>query len=218
MYEKLENYEGLSRLRTLLGTNRSCGIEDLNEMEIQTLRSLNEKLQDYEAFMKMEAEHLMHGICSYRDRCEEKVSLIAEISFFLSEESEAYDENECNLLTVLTETKHYPLQWEWGFGDEKCHNTIPNRVGTPFEKDKHCATFHALYDHTDLTWKEILEIGSFSMRFSLELNYDAICRRRTSMETSECIWTLCGDHFDNRLGEYLDIWVIDDEDKYSEDG
>jgi len=84
MYEKLGNYEGLSRLRTLLGENSSYGIEELNELEIQTLRSLNEKLRDYEAFMKMEAEHLMHGICSDRDRCEEKVSLIAEISFFLS--------------------------------------------------------------------------------------------------------------------------------------
>ncbi len=37
------------------------------------------------------------------------------------------------------------------YGNEKCHNTMPSRVGTILEHDKHCVTFHTLYDHTELS-------------------------------------------------------------------
>ena len=81
-------------------------------------------------------------------------------------------------MSVLQTTKYqtqgtYP-DWSFGCCDEGNHNTIINREGTILEHDIHCANFHALYDHTELSYKEILRIGTFELDVSLHLEYSDI--------------------------------------------
>ena len=90
--------------------------------------------------------------------------------YYLAKDDPVYDEYSDNIMTILT-TNEKDLKWNWGLGDNKCHNTTPSRKGTPWEHEKHCSLYHDLYDHTALSYREILRIGTFELDMDLCFEY-----------------------------------------------
>lgn len=169
-------YDGIKQVREMYGeTNHS--IQDLNHEEIEKLRTLNSKLRNYEKVMRQETEDLFSYAQSRVNNVNDIVKdfeLEIDLYFYLSMEDLAYlndDSQSDNIMSILRTSKSNPLKWTHGYGDKNCHNTILFRQGTSIEHDKLCATFHALYDHTDLSYKEIIKMGIFEMNIKLEFHY-----------------------------------------------
>ncbi|MDQ7060412.1 MAG: hypothetical protein Q9M43_04530 [Sulfurimonas sp.] len=170
-------YDGLKQIRDKDGESEG-GVEAFTSVELQKFRRLNTKLMDYEKIMRKETEKLF----SYaQTRVEDKHDIVSDfeltvdVYFYLDENDSVYIKddfgNSDNIMTILRTWKQGTLKWDWGYGDNKCHNTIPMRQGTAMEYDKHCATFHALYDHTKLSYKEILKIGAFELDIKVHFEY-----------------------------------------------
>ena len=172
-----ELYDGLKNVRDMYGETRKSFLE-LNNEEIEKFRLMNAKLMEYENVMRIETEKLFTDAEARVDDKSDVVKdfeLIVELYFYLDEKDPAYSDDffeSDNIMTILRTDKTTPLNWDWGYGDDNCHNTIPSRQGTIIENDKHCATFHALYDHTELSYKEIVRIGAFEMDVKVHFGYE----------------------------------------------
>lgn len=169
-------YDGLKQVRKVHKESHK-EIRKFTNQEVEKFKLLNNKLRSYEKIMRQETESLYTYAKSRIDDNSIVIDFEIEIKlyFYLSESDPAFviDESD-NIMCILQTTKYGKLDWEWGFGDENDHNTIPERVGTLMENEKHCAIFHALYDHTMLNYEEILRIGSFKMDVQLHLAYNKI--------------------------------------------
>ena len=176
-----ELYDGLKQVRELYG-DKFVSFKDFTTDEITKFRKVNVRLREYEKVMKQEVENLYTYA---QDRLVNKNDIVIDFEieinlyFYLDEQHPAYNEDDSdNILTILYTTK-YDIKCEHGFGDKKDHNTLPAREGTAMEHDKHCAVFHALYDHTELHYQELLTIGSFELDIKLHLEYDEIAIKST---------------------------------------
>ena len=170
-YEEL--YDGLNQVRELYG-NRFVSYTDFTNDEVAKFRNINTKLTEYEKVMKQEVEEL-YAYANRRRKDKDDIirDFYMEVSvyFYLDENNPAYKEEDTdNIMTVIFTTKH-DVDWEFGFGDDNDHNTLPARQGTPLEHDKYCALFHALYDHTALHYQELLMIGNFELDVKLHIDY-----------------------------------------------
>jgi len=171
-------YDGVRQIRTLDGKTYS-NIFDLTNKELEKFRELGAKLMEFEKDIKKEVE----GVYTYaKKRLDNKDDIVRDFDieiklfFFLDENDPAFQDYDTDNIMSILQTNKYQTEGEspdWSFGccDDGEHNTIPCREGTIFEHDKHCANFHALYDHTDLSYREILRIGSFELDVTLHLEY-----------------------------------------------
>jgi len=126
-------YDGLNQARAIQ-SKKHKSFHNLNSTKIRGLRSINKKLMDIEKVIKKEVIEL----CTYaqmRVNNPNDIVLDFEIKIellcCLDKKHPAFQlEASDNLLTILTVTK-YNLEWKFGFGDNKNHNTLPNRLDTP---------------------------------------------------------------------------------------
>ena len=166
-----ELYDGLMQVRELCGDGFISYKDFIND-EITQFRNLNAKLTKYEKIMKQEVEDLYTYANKRRNDKDDIVDdfeIEVSVYFYLDKKDPAYKEDDSdNIMTVISTTK-YDL--DWGFGDDNDHNTLPARQETAMEHDKHCATFHALYDHTALHYQELLMIGNFEHNIKLHIGY-----------------------------------------------
>jgi len=167
--------DGLKQVRKIHKESHK-DIREFTNQEVEEFNLLNNKLKSYEKIMRQETESLYTYAKSRVNNSSDIVTdfeIEIKLYFYLSENDPAFIINESdNIMCILQTSKYGKLDWKWGFGDESDHNTLPNRAGTLMENEKHCATFHALYDHTILVYEDILRIGSFEMDIQLHLTYN----------------------------------------------
>jgi len=172
-------YDGRRQVRTADGSTLA-NIFKLSADELEKFRKLGVRLNEYEKEIKEE----VNGVYTYaKKRLDDPKDIVRDFDitiklyFYLDENDPVYtDYNSDNIMSILQMTKHatedaHP-DWKWGCCDANDHNTIPLQQGTVLEHDRHSATFHALYDHSDLSYKEILRIGSFELDVILHLEYN----------------------------------------------
>jgi len=170
--------DGLLQVRKLYKQSYKKFYE-FNNQELEKFTVFNNKLKSYEKIMRQEVE-MLYLYAKSRVNDSSDIVMDFEINikiyFYLSESDPAFvNDNSDNIMCILQTTKYGKIKWEWGFGYDNDHNTLPNRAGTLMESEKHCATFHALYDHTILNYEEILRIGSFDMDTQLHFQYHTNC-------------------------------------------
>ena len=165
--------DGLKQVRELYG-DKFVSYRDFTDEQLAQFKNINAKLTAYEKVMRQEVEELYayaHKRREDKDDIVNDFEIEVSLYFFLDEKSPAYEEEGSdNIMTVIFTTK-YDIEWKFGFGDDNDHNTLPARQGTPMEHDKFCALFHALYDHTELHYQELLMIGKFELDVQLHLEY-----------------------------------------------
>lgn len=166
-------FSGLMRVREFYGDKYSS-YKDLTSEQMVQFSKINDRLAEYETVIKHEFEKLYRYA---HDRIKDEndslhlFDIEINIYFFLREDSPVYKDDGDNIMTILHGYKN-TLEWGWGFGDDNNHNTIIDRQHTHKEFDKHCAFFHALYDHTELYYRELLLIGRIDFSLQLQLDFD----------------------------------------------
>ena len=96
-----------------------------------------------------------------------------ELSLYLKEDDKEYKEDDDNIIMTLND-------YVKGISDKECdypwddtnHNEFHIRNNPHNMKDEHhCWFYHCLYDHTELTWDDMLRIGSFWMDIHVHYQY-----------------------------------------------
>jgi hypothetical protein len=137
-------------------------IEDLSPDQRQFLMNLNSKLADIEQGIKKECQvlnaELERKLNDPNDWLED-YEIECNVQFMIKEDDLDYDEDSDNILVELSDhIKHQ--DWSWGMGDGNNHNDMEGWENCPMSNEQHCSMYHALYDHTDLGWVNMLRIGS----------------------------------------------------------
>jgi hypothetical protein len=84
-----------------------------------------------------------------------------EINCYLKEDDPDYLENEDNIISKLSESLKGISQskekndWRWNAN----HNEFLHWAHHPMNQEDHCWLYHCLYDHSHLSWKNILKVG-----------------------------------------------------------
>ena len=146
---------------------------DLSSEEINQFRTLNRFLKKYE-------KKIVHDIESLYDYAMQKVADTTEwmdsyegiefkVHFFLKENDEAWDDDEedNNIIVTMMDYVFEPPLTFMGSGED---HTIVNIA--PDLGEIHCWMFHSLYDHSNLSWDDMLRIGSVGIECSLTLGRD----------------------------------------------
>jgi len=97
-----------------------------------------------------------------------------ELDFYLKEDDKEWKKGDDNIimtlnehLTGLTDERRDTYPW-----DDTNHNEFHIRYDPHNMKDEHhCWLYHCLYDHTELTWEDILRIGSFWIDIKVRYQY-----------------------------------------------
>jgi hypothetical protein len=87
------------------------------------------------------------------------------ITFYLREDDPEYDNDDDNILMELQGMHSIHGNRDWGFGATHVDHAISvMRLGN----EQHCYTFHQLYDHCHLDWRDILRIGNLYVELKID--------------------------------------------------
>ncbi len=109
-----------------------------------------------------------------KDKCDDlyDYELEIEIIFYLSNEHSNYDKNEDNILTTLSESvKNISVSKDFYPYNETNHNDFVNWDNHIFKGQYHCWWFHCLYDHTNLDFEDLLNIGDIFFDIHIRYQY-----------------------------------------------
>ena len=169
-----ENYSHTNRKTSFLRNEYHIDYEkELTDLELEKLKDLNEELRKMEYEIQPEIERYIKGSKERMDNNEDWLQNVngeLEVVFYLSEKSPAYEEDAGNELVVLRDCLTdfiYKSTERWGIADGNNH-TISF---FPPKDTIHCYTYHALLDHTSLSFKEVAQIGSFDMQLIIKRDF-----------------------------------------------
>lgn len=140
------------------------------------LVNLNNRLSQIEQQLKKEALAI---IATMDKRIEDDKDWINDyeiectVEFYLNENDPAYSDEEDNLLAEFTEgvgllryADHSLLASENNWND--C--SIPD-MDHPEQNEHHCWFYHQLYDHSKISWDDMLRIGDIWVDINLMLQH-----------------------------------------------
>lgn len=145
-----------------------------SDERIQIYRKINEKLYVTEKKMKNDFERLSHYCRSLVDSGYIVDYEIAfEISFYLDENDPDYTNYDDNILAILIFRWKSEHEWNSLLSNDLNYNIFQNDSDHPLRNEHHCYLFHRLYDHTDLSWNDILRIGMvwFEIKTTFQNSY-----------------------------------------------
>ncbi len=141
------------------------------------LVNLNTRLTEIEQQYKKEARALIEmmnakvesdavWIHDYEIEC--------KIHFNLNPSDPAYNEDEDNIMAVVREFLGMLIRFGKNEADSSIENWneyhIPD-LDNPDQEEHHCWLFHQLYDHSELSWADLLRIGSIWVDVNLTLQH-----------------------------------------------
>jgi hypothetical protein len=130
---------------------------------VQLYRKINDRLHIIEKQIKVDLVRLSKYCRWILDAGYiEDYEIEAEVSFYPDEDDPDFRGDDDNILATLTFDGKYELgrsETEFGLDDGVNHNIAHGRTDHPLRNEHHCWLFHCLYDHTELSWEEILRIG-----------------------------------------------------------
>ncbi len=145
-------------------------IKDLTDEELTKLQILNTYLLEYEKYLKVQIkEHIafaLNKVNNLNDWVNDFEGCEVELYFYLAENDPNYSDDNNNIIIIMSQME-YAKKEIYGLADGENHIDTPLRNNHPLS-DYHCWSFHGLYDHTQLTWKEILRIDSIDVNIKLK--------------------------------------------------
>lgn len=138
------------------------GLSDFSPAQRQYLQQINAKLTVIERHAKREVLELIQRLdAKIQDAqdwlCDYEIDL--EVSFWLREDDPGYQEEDDNILVTISEGLKGLPERDFGIEDGINHNEFQHMDGNPLQTEFHCWLYHCLYDHTDLSWEDLLRIG-----------------------------------------------------------
>ncbi len=146
-------------------------VSDLTTEEISRFRTLNRFLKAYEKKIVCEVESLYAYAMKKAEDDDEWMDsyegIEIRVHFCLKENDEALDDYDDNIVVTMMDYVFKPPLTFMGSGED---HTIVNIA--PGLGEIHCWMFHSLYDHSNLSWDDMLRIGSVNIECSLSLGRD----------------------------------------------
>ena len=138
-------------------------VKDLTIYQLKELQSLNIRLKNLQDKLIKEAikidKDLIYKL-SNKDDLLEDYEIELEIKFVLNENHPSYKKDDDNFLTIIYEyLKRISIKRSVYPWDDSNHNEFNAWENHIMKDDYHCWLFHSLYDHSDLNWEDILNIG-----------------------------------------------------------
>jgi LysM repeat protein len=142
----------------------------LTKDDINKLDKLNNILIKYEEQLKLQILDCLsfanQKVTQKDDWINSQEGVEVELFFYIAQDDPDYKEYDDNIIMILTQN-FYDNNC-YGIDDKINHNDM-GHSGFFYGKH-HCWIFHSLYDHTQLTFEEILKIDSIDVNIILRLN------------------------------------------------
>lgn len=141
-----------------LKENEKVALQNLNEL----LRQLEDKFYPILVSKKRELDSRVDDPSNWM----REFNLEYVITFYLREDDPEYEEEDDNILCEIHEYvfSKYTGKNDWGFGA----TNVDHAVFEAFPGELHCYTYHQLYDHSYLDWRDLLRIGSLYVEIKIE--------------------------------------------------
>ena len=140
------------------------------------LVNLNKRLSEIEKQLKKETLDI---ITMMNKRLEDEADWINDyeiectVEFYLNENDPAYSDDEDNILAEFTEgisllryADHSLLA-----SDENWNDLSLPDLDNPEQREHHGWFYHQLYDHTKITWEDMLRIGDIWVDINITLQH-----------------------------------------------
>ena len=142
----------------------------LSMVEKIRLLSLNERLKQLEnkftPILTAKYNELKLREADHSDWMDD-FNLSLEITFYLREDDDEYEEDDDNILMQIIELGFNQGDGIPDFGFGATHiNHAEN--GGRYKRECHCYLYHALYDHCNLDWRDLLRIGGIYVDIKVE--------------------------------------------------
>jgi hypothetical protein len=150
--------------------------EDMTREERLCLLYLNKRLFELEKQLKKEALEIIETM---KKRVSDENDWISDfeiectVDFYLREDDPAYSDEEDNFLAEFKEGlcvlkfSHKSLL----ASEENWNDMSILDMDHPDQREHHCWFYHQLYDHTDLTWEDMIRIGDVWVNIDLTLQH-----------------------------------------------
>ena len=142
----------------------------LTKANITKLDNLNNILIKYEEQLKLQILDCLsfanQKVIQGDDWINHHEGVEVELFFYIAQDDPNYKECDDNIIMIMTQ--NFYNNNCYGIDDKINHNDIVKT--SIFDGKHHCWIFHSLYDHTQLTWDEILKIDSIDVNIILRLN------------------------------------------------
>ena len=155
--ELLKIWEGAVPEKVLLGNDKFPHCWEMTSEQREILNLLNSRLLKVE---KSTHKRFAKFCNEYPGHC-----LSCKIYLILNENDQEWTGADDNIMAVLNHHNHEEYDPSANWND--CTHLIKDEKGKP---EHHCWLYHELYDHTGLTWEDLLRVGK--IRVSIKVNFD----------------------------------------------
>lgn len=127
---------------------------------LEEYRLINDQLAIVEKKAKKHLQRISRKCVSLiRQGIIEDYEIGCAMLFCLAENDPDYLEDDDNFIAVLNFDGKHEHNSDFGLDDGRNHNIFQQENEHPMKSDHHGYLFHCLYDHTNLSWEEILRIN-----------------------------------------------------------
>lgn len=162
------HYENRKAWRIHAETALRTQYGDLNASELAKIEALHAQLIVVEAkfYPILEAKHreLTARVVDLADWMQE-FNLELWLTYYLREDDPEWETDCDNILMQCEYLGNWSAMNDWGFGMLHINHAEP---GFPFENPHHCYSFHELYAHCDLDWRDLLRIGNIHVEIKID--------------------------------------------------
>jgi hypothetical protein len=150
---------------------------DMNREQRRILMGLNNKLFEIEKQIKKEGLSLiekMEARVADADDWIGDYEIECRVDFYLNPNDPAYCDEKDNILATITEYLKVLLPRDdvCLLGNEESWNELGILdFDTPDKEEHHCRFYHALCEHCEISWEDILRIGDIWVDINLNLQH-----------------------------------------------
>lgn len=150
--------------------------KNITKKQLKNLRKLNDKLSTLQNKLVNEMisldKILRKRVKNKKDPLDD-YEIDLKLTFILNEDDKNYNENEDNIITVINE-------YEKGISKQNKkkdrrykgnHNDFMFWESHPMRGEYHCWWFHCLYDHNNLSFEDMLKIGTIWSDIEVQYQY-----------------------------------------------
>ena len=150
-------------------------MENFTKQELLQLRNLNQVLIDLEQQIKREVLWLLPTLkqrLNNHDLFLTDFEIIAKVDYILRDNDPAYDPDSDNILVTREYLCHRIDQADSMIAGSENWNAFQFFPDHPMKDDYHCWLFHELYEHSNLSWNDLLRIESLWLDIDFRLQHE----------------------------------------------
>lgn len=165
---RLDHYENQKAWAKFHENAPRTSYSDLNPEELAQIEAIHLRLREIEAMvypiLKAKQKTLLAKV-DEQSHWMEAFNLTLYLTYFLREDDPEWEEDCDNLLTKCENHIHFSDGDDWGICMLHINHAEPSR---DFKNAHHCYSFHQLYDHSYLDWRDLLRIGNIYVEITTD--------------------------------------------------